>query len=158
MDNTLDDKAIVEAVLPDVIKSRRRASRDDVTQVVWVALLLAKPLGGNIVETTKRFAKKLLQRERDRLMEILRRVGFDENALAFPRYNDEGIDVSFVVLSTLRKLDKRDNLIFRRRFLRGEKQTAIAAALGLSASSVSRRCQHVARIFIEEYNRAIQRS
>ena len=28
MDNALDDKAIVEAVLPDVIKSRRRASRD----------------------------------------------------------------------------------------------------------------------------------
>lgn len=158
MVDTLDDKAIIDTVLPDVIKSRRRASRDDAIQVVWVALLLARPLGGNVVETTKRIAKELLQRERDRLAEILRRVEFDENALASPRYNDKGVDVSAVVLSTLRKLDKRDNLIFRRRFLRGEKQTAIAAALGLSASSVSRRSQHVARIFIEEYNRVVQRS
>lgn len=153
MDNALDDKAIVEAVLPDVIKSCRRASRDDVTQVVWVALLLAKPLGGNTVETTRRVAKELLQRERDRLAEILRRVEFDENALAPPRYNDEGVDVSAVVLSTLRKLDKRDNEIFRRRYLRGEKLRKIAYDLDLSQSSVSRRCQYVAQVFIKEFNR-----
>ncbi len=154
MANTLDEKAIVEAVLPDVIKSCRRASRDDVIQVVWVAHLLAKPLGGDIAETTKRIAKELLQRERDRLAEILRRVEFDENALAFQRYNDEGVDVSAVVLSTLRKLDKRDNYIFRRRFLRGEKQKTIASDLGLSTSSISRRCQHIAAIFVKEYNKA----
>ena len=154
MDNALNDKAIVEAVLPDVIKSRRRASRDDVIQIVWVALLLAKPLGGNVVEATKRIAKEFLQSKRDRLSEILRRVEFDENALAFSRYNDEGVDVSAVVLSTLRKLDKRDNEIFRRRFLRGEQQKTIASDLGLSTPSVSRRCQHVVAVFINEYNKA----
>ena len=153
MDNALNDKAIVEAVLPDVIKSRRRASRDDVIQIVWVALLLAKPLGGKVVEAAKRIAKELLQSERDRLSEILRRVEFDENALAFSRYNDEGVDVSAVVLSTLRKLDKRDNEIFRRRYLRGEKLWTIACALDLSQSTVSRRCKHVAQVFVKEYNR-----
>lgn len=156
MDNALDDKAIVDVVLPDVIESRKRVSHDDATQVVWVALLLAKPLGGNVVETTKQFAKKFLQSERDRLSEILRRVEFDENALASPRSTDDGVDVSAVVLSTLRKLDKRDNEIFRRRFLRGEKQKTIAADLELSAASISRRCQHVARVFIREYNRVNQ--
>lgn len=154
MDNALDDKAIVETVLPDAIKSRRRASLDDVTQVVWVALLLARPIGGNVVETTKRIAKEFLQSERDRLSEILRRVEFNESALAFPRYNDDGVDVSAVVLSTLKKLEERDNLVFRRRFLRGEKLRAIACALDLSESSVSRRCQHVATVFIKEYNKA----
>ena len=54
----------------------------------------------------------------------------------------------------LRKRDERDNLIFRRRFLRGEKQKTIAAALGLSASSISRRCQYVAAVFVNEYNKA----
>lgn len=158
MDNALDDKAIVEAVLPDVIKSRRRTSRDDVVQVVWVALLVARSLSGNVVENTKRIAKELLQRERDRLSEILRRVEFDENALAFPRYNDDGVDVSSVVLSMFRKLDKRDNEIFRRRYLRGEKLRKIAYDLDLSQSSVSRRCNFVAQVFVREYNRAIQRS
>lgn len=156
MDKALDDKAIVDVVLPDVIKSRKRVSHDDATQVVWVALLLAKPLGGDVIETTKRFAKKFLQRERDRLPEILRRVEFDENALAFPRYDAEGVDVSAVVLSTLRKLAKRDNEIFRRRYLRGEKLRAIAYALDLSQSTVSRRCKHVAQVFIREYNRVNQ--
>lgn len=153
MDNALEDKAIVEAVFPDVIKSRKRISRDDATQAVWVALLLAKPLGGDVVETTKRFAKKFLQRGCDRLTKVLRRVEFDENALAFPRYSDEGVDVSAVVLSTLRKLDKRDNEIFRRRYLRGEKLRKIAYDLDLSQSSVSRRCYYVALVFVNEYNK-----
>ena len=156
MVDTLNDKAIVDAVLPFAVKCRRRISRSDAVQTVWVALLLAKPLGGDVTETTRRITKKLLQRECDRLPEILRRVEFDENALAHSRYDDDGVDVSAVVLSALRKLDRRDNLIFRRRFLRGEKQKTLAADLGLSASSVSRRCQHVARIFIEEYKRANQ--
>lgn len=154
MDNTLDDKAIVEAVLPDVTKSSRRASRDDVVQTVWVALLLAKLFGGDLVETTKKFAIALLRDASDKTLDVLKRVEFDESALPFPRYNDDGVDVSAVVLSTLKKLDKRDNLIFRRRFLRGEKQKTIAAAIGLSAPSISRRCQHVAAVFIKEYNKA----
>lgn len=158
MADTLDDKAIVETVLPFAIKWRRRVSCDDATQTVWVALLLAKTFGGDVVETTKQFAKKLLQSESDRLTEILKRVEFNEEALAHPRYNDDGVDISAVVLSTLRKLDRRDNFIFRRRFLRGEEQKIIAADLGLSASSVSRRCKHVAQVFIQEYNRVVQRS
>lgn len=153
MDNALSDKAIVDAVLPFAVKCRRRVSRSDAVQTVWVALLLAKPFGGDVVETTKRIAKRLLQHEGDRTTEILKRVEFDESAIAHPRYNDDGVDVSAVVLSTLRKLDKRDNLIFRRRFLRGEKQKTIAADLGLSAASISRRCQNVAQVFIREYNR-----
>ena len=156
MDNTLGDRAIVEAVLPYVIKCRQYVSRDDAAQTAWVALLLAKPLKGDLVETTKRFAKELLQRDRDRIYDVLKRVEFNENALAHQRYNDGSIDVSAVVLSTLRKLDKRDNLIFRRRFLRGEKQKTIAAALGLSTSSVSQRLQHVAQVFVKEYNHANQ--
>lgn len=154
MDNALSDKAIVDAVLPFAVKCQRRISRSDAVQTVWVALLHAKPFGGDVVETTKRITKRLLQRDCDRLSEVLRRIEFDENALAHPRYNDDGVGVSAVVLSTLRKLDKRDNLIFRRRFLRGEKQGLIAADLGLSASSVSRRCQHIATVFIKEYNKA----
>jgi FixJ family two-component response regulator len=156
MADTLDDKAIVEIVLPFAIKWRRRVSRDDATQTVWVALLLAKTFGGDVVEATKQFAKKLLQRESDRLTEILKRVEFDEEALAHPRYNDDGVDISAVVLSTLRKLDQRDSFIFRRRFLRGEKQKTIATDLGLSAASISRRCQHAAAVFIREFNRANQ--
>lgn len=154
MVDTLSDKAIVETVLPFAIKCRRRVSRSDATQTVWVALLLAKPLGGDVVETTKRFAKQLLQSESDRLAKILRRVEFDEAAIAHQRYDDNSVDVSAVALSTLRKIDRRDNLIFRRHFLRGEKQGVIAADLGLSASSVSKRCQHVAAVFIKEYNKA----
>lgn len=154
MVDTLSDKAIVDAVFPFAIKCRRRASRNDVVQTVWVALLLAKPFGGDVVETTKRIAKRLLQGESDRLTEFLRRVELDEDALAHPRYNDDGVDVSAVVLSTLRKLNRHDNLIFRRRFLRGEKQKTIAADLGLSAASVSRRCQHVATLFTNEYDKA----
>lgn len=158
MANTLDDRAIVDAVLPNVIKIRRCASRDDIVQTVWVALLLAKPLGGDLVETTKRFAKDLLQRERDRLHDVLKRVEFEDNALAHPCYNDDGVDVSAVVLSTLRKLDKRDSEIFRRRYLRGEKLKTIAESYGLSLSSVSQKCQFAAQVFIKEYNRANQRS
>ena len=154
MAGTLSDKEVVETVLPFAIKCRRRISRSDAVQTVWVALLLATPFGGDVVETTKRIAKKLLQSENDKTLDVLRRVEFDENTLARPRYNDDGVDVSAVVLSTLRKLDKRDNLIFRRRFLRGEKQKAIAADLGLSAASISRRCQCVAAVFIKEYNKA----
>ena len=151
---TLNDKAVVEAVLPYAIKCRQRASCDDVVQVVWVALLLAKPLGGTLVETTKRFAKELLQRESDRLTDILKRVEFNEDALAHPRCDDDGVDVSAVVLSTFRKLDKRDKEIFRRRYFRGEKLWVIAHALDLCQSTVSRRCKYVAQVFIKEYNRA----
>lgn len=154
MVNTLSDKEIVESVVPFAIKCRRRISRSDAVQTVWVALLLAKPFGGDVVETTKRIAKRLLQCEGDRLTEILRRIEFNEGVLARPRYDDDGVDVSAVVLSALRKLDRRDNLIFRRRFLRSEKQKTIAADLGLSASSVSRRCQHIAAVFVKEYNKA----
>lgn len=157
MDNTLSDKAIVDAVVPFAIKCRRRISHSDAVQTVWVALLLAKHFGGDVIETTKRFAKRLLQDASDRTLDGLRRVEYDEDALAHPRYNDDGVDVSAVVMSTLRKLrkhDERDNLIFRRRFLRGEKQKVIAATLGLSAASISRRCQHVAAVFINEYNKA----
>lgn len=153
MVDTLDDKAIVDTVLPFAIKCRRRASRDDVTQTVWVALLLAKSFDGDLIATTKRFAKELLQNANDRVLDVLRRVEFDESTLARPHYNDDGVDVSAVVLSTLRKLDKRDNLIFRRRFLRGEKQKTIAFDLDLSESSVSRQCQHAAAVFINEYNK-----
>lgn len=154
MVNTLSDKEIVEAVLPFAVKCRRRISRPDAVQTVWVALLLAKPFGGDVVEATKCFAKRLLQCEDDRTLELLRRVEFNEDALAHPRYEDDGVDVSAVVLSTLRKLDRRDNLIFRRHFLRGKKQKTIAAELGLSAASISRRCQHVAAVFVREYNKA----
>lgn len=154
MDKALSDKAIVDAVLPFAVKCRRRISHSDACQTVWVALLLAKPLGGDVIETTKRITKRLLQRDSDRLSETLRRVEFDESALGYSRYDDEGVDVSAVVLSTLHKLDRRDNLIFRRRFLRGEQQKTIAADLGLSAPSVSRRCQYVAQVFIKEYNKA----
>lgn len=157
MDNTLSDKAIVDAVVPFAIKCRRRISHSDAVQTVWVALLLAKPFGGDVIEITKRIAKKLLQDASDRTLDVLRRVEYNEDALAHPRYKDDGVDVSAVVMATLKKLrkrDERDNLIFRRRFLRGEKQKTIAAALGLSASSVSRRCQHVAAVFINEYNKA----
>ena len=154
MDNALSDKAIVDAVLPFAVKHCRRISRHDAVQTVWVALLLAKPLGGDVIETTERFVKKLLQRGNDRATEILRRVEFNEDALAHTRYNDDGVDVSAVVMSTLRKLDRRDNLIFRRRFLRNEQQKTIASDLGVSASSVSRRCQHVAAVFSREYNKA----
>lgn len=153
MDNALDESAVVETV----VKSLRYcggASRADVRQTVWVALLLAKQLDSDLVATTKRFAKALLRDAGDRTLDVLKRVEFDENAIAHPRYDDDGVDVSAVVLSTLRKLDKRDNLIFRRRFLRGEKQKTIAADLGLSASSVSRQCQYVATVFVKEYNKA----
>lgn len=154
MVDSLSDNAIVEAVLPYAIKCRRRASRDDVVQTVWVALLLAKPFGGDLVATAKLLAKELLQNASDKTFDKLKRVKFDENAHAHPLYNDDGVDVSAVVLLTLRKLDKRDSLIFRRRFLRNEQQKTIAADLGLSAPSVSRRCQHVAAVFINEYNKA----
>lgn len=153
MVNTLDESVVVETVVKS-LRYCRGASRSDVRQTVWVALLFAKQLDGDLVETTKRFAKALLQDASDKTFDVLKRVEFNENALAHPRYNDEGVDVSAVVLSTLRKLDKRDNLIFRRRFLRGEKQKTVAADLGLSASSVSKRCQHVAAVFIKEYNKA----
>lgn len=156
MVDTLNDKDIVEAVLPFAIKCRRRVSYSDAVQTVWVALLLAKQLNGDLIETTKRFAKALLQGASDRIFDVLKRVEFNEDVLAHPRYNDDGVDVSAVVLSTLRKLDQRDNIIFRRRFLRGEKQKTIAASLGLSATSISRRCQYVEQVFIREYNRANQ--
>lgn len=157
MVDTLDESVVVETVVKS-LRYWRRVSRSDVRQTVWVALLLAKHLDGDLVATTKRFTEALLRDESDKTLNTLRRVEFDEAALAHPRYNDDGVDISAVVMSTLRKLDKRDNLIFRRRFLRGEKQTAIAADLGLSTASVSRRCQYVAQVFIKEYNRANQRS
>lgn len=153
MDNTLNDSVVVDTVVRS-LGYFRGASRSDVRQTVWVALLFAKQLDGDLVATTKRFAKALLRDASDSTLDVLRRVEFDENALAHPRYNDDGVDVSAVVLSTLRKLDKRDNLIFRRRFLRDEKQKTIAADLGLSATSISRRCQHVANVFVKEYNKA----
>lgn len=156
MDNTLDDATVVEAVVKS-LRYWRGASQSDVRQTVWVALLFAKQLDGDLVATTKRFAKALLRDASDKTLGVLRRVEFDEDALAHPRYNDDGVDVSAVVMSTLRKLrklDERDNLIFRRRFLRGEKQKTIAADLGLSATSISRRCQHVASVFVKEYNKA----
>ena len=158
MVDTLDDSVVVEAVVKS-LRYCRGASRADVRQTVWVALLLAKQLDGDLAATTKRFAKTLLRNASDRTLDVLRRVEFDEDALAHPRYNDDGVDVSAVVMATLKKLrkrDERDNLIFRRRFLRGEKQKTIAADLGLSAASISRRCQHVAQVFIREYNRANQ--
>ena len=155
MVDTLDESAVVETVVKS-LKYCRGASRADVRQTVWVALIFAKQLDGNLVETTKRFAKALLRDASDRALDVLKRVEFDEDAIAHPRFNDDGVDVSAVVLSTLRKLGKRDNLIFRRRFLRGEQQKTIAADLGLSAPSVSRRCQHVAQVFIREYNRVNQ--
>lgn len=153
MVNALDESVVVETVVK-LLRYCRGASRSDVRQTVWVALLLAKQLDGDLIETTKRFAKALLREASDRTFNVLKRVEFDEDAIAHPRYNDDGVDVSAVVLSTLRKLDRRDNLIFRRRFLRGEQQKKIAADLGLSAPSVSRRCQHVAQVFIKEYNKA----
>jgi DNA-directed RNA polymerase specialized sigma subunit len=156
MVDTLDDSAVVEAVVKS-LGYFRGASRSDVRQTVWVALLLAKHLDDDLVATTKRFAKALLRDASDKAFDVLRRVEFDETALAHPRYNDDGVDVSVVVMSTLRKLrkrDERDNLIFRRRFLRGEKQKTIAADLGLSAARISQRCQHVATVFIKEYNKA----
>lgn len=153
MADTLDESVVVETVVKS-LRYSRQVSRSDVRQTVWIALLLAKHLDGDLVATTERFAKALLRDASDKTLDVLRCVEFDEDALAHPRYNDDGVDVSAVVLSTLRKLDKRNNLIFRRRFLRGEKQKTIAAALGLSAASVSRRCQHVAAIFIKEYNKA----
>lgn len=152
MVDTLDDATVVETVVKS-LGYWRGVPRSDVRQTVWVALLFAKQLDGDLVETTKRFAKALLRDASDRTLDVLKRVEFDEDAIAHPRYNDDGVDVSAVVLSTLRKLDKRDNLIFRRRFLRGEKQKTIAADLGLSAPNVSRRCQHVAAAFIKEYNK-----
>ena len=158
MVDILDESFVVETGVKS-LRYRGGVSRADVRQTVWVALLLAKNLEGDLVETTKRFAKTLLRDASDRTLDVLRRVEFDENALAHPRYNDDGVDVSAVVMATLkklRKLDERDNLIFRRRFLRGEKQKTIASDLGLSASSISRRCQYVAYVFIEEYNRANQ--
>ena len=158
MVDILDESFVVETVVKS-LRYRGGVSRADVRQTVWVALLLAKNLEGDLVETTKRFAKTLLRDASDITLDVLRRVEFDENALAHPRYNDDGVDVSAVVMATLkklRKLDERDNLIFRRRFLRGEKQKTIASDLGLSASSISRRCQYVAYVFIEEYNRANQ--
>lgn len=157
MVNTLDESAVVETVVKS-LGYWRHVSRSDVRQTVWVAFLCAKKLDGDLVATTKRFAKALLRDASDKTLDVLKRVEFNETALAYPRYNDDGVDVSAVVLSTLRKLDKHDNLIFRRRFLRGEKQGLIAADLGLSAASISRRCQHVAQVFIREYNRANQRS
>lgn len=153
MVDTLDDSVVVDTVVRS-LGYFRGASRSDVRQTVWVALLLAKHLDGDIVATTKRFAEALLRDASDKTFDVLKRVEFDEDAIAHPRYNDDGVDVSAVVLSTLRKLDRRDNLIFRRRFLRGEKQGLIAADLGLSAPSVSRRCQHVAVVFVKEYNKA----
>ncbi len=153
MVNALDEPVVVETVVKS-LKYCRGLSRSDVRQTVWVALLFAKQLEGDLVATTKRFAKALLRDSTDKTLDVLKRVEFDEDAFAHPRNNDEGVDVSAVVLSTLRKLDKRDNLIFRRRFLRGEQQKTIAADLGLSAPSVSRRCQHVAQVFIKEYNKA----
>lgn len=158
MDNALDDATVVKTVVKS-LRYWRGASRSDVHQTVWLALLFAKRLDGDLVATTKRFASTLLWDASDKAFDVLRRVEFDENALAHPRYDDDGVDVSAVVLSTLRKLrkrDERDNLIFRRRFLRGEKQKTIAADLGLSAASISRRCQHVAQVFIREYDRANQ--
>ena len=153
MVKSLDDSVVVETVVKS-LRGRRQFPRSDVRQTVWVAFLFAKQLDGDLVATTKRFAKCLLRHERDRLADTLRRVEFDEKALASPRSDDDGVDVSSVVLSTLRKLDKRDNLIFRRKYLRGEKQKTIASDLGLSATSISRRCQHVAKVFITEYNKA----
>lgn len=155
MVNTLDESVVVETVVKS-LRYYRGASRSDVRQTVWVALLFAKQLDGDLVETTKRFAKALLRDTSDKTLDVLKRVEFDENAIAHPRYNDDGVDVSAVVLSTLRKLDKRDHEIFRRHFLRDEKQKTIAADLGLSAASISRRCQRVAQVFIREYNHVNQ--
>ena len=152
MVDTLDESVVVETVVKSLRKWRREPL-SDVRQTVWVALLFAKHLDGDLVATTKRFAIALLRDASDKTLDVLKRVEFDENALAHPRYNDGGVDVSAVVLSTLRKLDRRDSLIFRRRFLRNEQQKLIAADLGLSATSVSRRCQHVAAVFIKEYNK-----
>lgn len=153
MVDALDESVVVETVVKS-LGYWRGTSRADVRQTVWVALLFAKKLDGDLVATTKRFAKALLRDASDRTLDVLKRVEFDKDAIAHPRYNDDGVDVSAVVLSTLRKLDRRDSLIFRRRFLRNEQQKTIAADLGLSAPIVSRRCQHVAAIFIKEYNKA----
>lgn len=153
MVNTLDESVVVETVVKS-LRYWRHIPRSDVRQTVWVALLFAKQLDGDLVETTKRFAKALLRDANDKTLDVLKRVEFDDDAIAHPRYNDDGVDVSAVVMSTLRKLRKRDNLIFRRRFLRGEKQKIIAADLNLSATSISRQCQHVAAVFINEYNKA----
>ena len=153
MDNALNDSVVVDTVVKS-LRYWRRIPRSDVRQTVWIALLFAKQLDGDLVATTKRFAKALLRDSSDKTLDVLKRVEFNEDATKHLRYNDDGVDVSAVVRSTLRKLDKRDNLIFRRRFLRGEQQKTIAFDLGLSAPSVSRRCQHVEAVFFKEYNKA----
>lgn len=143
----------VEEVLVALFQRFRNVERDDVSQTFELAKLTVERTR-QLDQNGKLFAKAVYNEAVKTLRNSVDRIARNDrslNELIVGAVLRDTPDVNLIIRYVLKQLKPLDVKIFCMVYLQGREKTAVAKAVGLSPSEVTRRHQRARAIFIRKY-------